>query len=425
MLLTRRAPSVALTFVILLSIVLASCGGGGGSGSANTITFWTRDSDAALVQPLVKDYNASHKTQVKLNIIPAAQFVNKFGTAVAGGEVPDLVATDLIYTPYFSASNELTDLTSFAHSLPYFDKLDRAHMRLATYQGKIYALPFTAEGSVLLYNKGLFRQAGLDPNKPPTTWAAIEADSKKITALGHGIHGFYFPGACAGCEAFTFLPLIWASGGDVLNANGTQATITSSPPVKAALEFFRRLWTAGQVDPGGRVDSGPSWFTDFTAGKDGMVGGGAFEIGTLKQQYPKIDFGVTPLPGENGGSSSFSGGDNIAIPRGSQHVAQAEDFIKWFLSTNTQVNEIAKNNGLSVRTDLISNKYSQQDPRYIVVAEAEANGRTPYSVHYNELFNDPNGPWLAMFQQAIFSGQVDQAMSSAQQRFTQILSSSS
>ena len=57
--------------------------------AATTISFWVRDSDAPFTQPLVKAYNASHTTQIKLNIIPAAQFVAKFGTSIAGGSAPD------------------------------------------------------------------------------------------------------------------------------------------------------------------------------------------------------------------------------------------------------------------------------------------------------------------------------------------------
>ena len=152
-----------------------------------------------------------------------------------------------------------------------------------------------------------------------------------------------------------------------------------------------------------------------------MQGIGAFALATLKQQYPNIDFGVTPLPGENGGTSSFAGGDNISIPAGSQHVSQAEDFIKWYLADQTQINVVAKDNSLPVRTDLITNKYSEQDPRYITISKAEAKGKTPYSVRYNELFNDPSGPGFTL-EQAIFSDQVDNAISTAQQRFNQILS---
>jgi len=393
--------------------------------AATAINFWIRSSDSGFVTPLVKGYNASHSTQVKLTIIPADSFVTKFGTSIAGGAAPDVVAIDLIYLPAFDAANQMTDITSFAHKLPYFNRLSPSHIRLATYNGKLYGLPFSAEGSILLYNRGLFRQAGLDANSPPKTWAQIEADSKKITALGHGVTGYYYPGACAGCNAFTFLPYIWASGGDILNATGTKPTLTSSSPVKQALAFYHRLWAENQVSPGAKSDTGASWFTGFQAGKVGMVGGGAFEISALKTQYPKIDFGVTYLPGQNGGQSSFAGGDTIGIPRGSTHVAEASDFITWCLSTPQQLNYFAKVGTVPARTDLASNQYSKADPRFVTAANAMAHGRTPYSVHYNQLINDLNGPWNAMLQKAFFSGQIDQAVSTAQQQFTQILSSSS
>ncbi len=394
------------------------------AGAATTINFWIRSSDSGFVTPLVQGYNASHSTQVKLTIIPAQTFVTKFGTAIAGGEAPDVVAIDLIYLPAFDAANQMTDITSFAHKLPFFGHLSPSHVRLATYKGALYGLPFSAEGSILIYNKGLFRQAGLDANSPPKTWAQVEADSKKITALGHGVTGFYFPGSCAGCNAFTFLPYIWASGGDVLNANGTKATLTSSSAVKQALTFYHRLWSENQVSAGAKSDSGASWFNGFQAGKVGMTGGGAFEISALKTQYPKIDFGVTYLPGQKGGWSSFAGGDTIGIPRGSSHVGEAENFITWCLSTQQQLQYFAKVGTVPVRTDLANNQYSKQDPRLVIASNAMAHGRTPYSVHYNQVFNDQNGPWNSMLQQAFFSGSIDQALSTGQQQFEQILSSS-
>jgi multiple sugar transport system substrate-binding protein len=416
-----------MMMALMVPLGLISCSSGSGAGSSSsssTISFWVRDSDATFVRPLVQAYNKSHKLQVKLNIIPATQFVTKFGVAVAGGAGPDVVAIDLIYLPAFDAANEMTDITTMAHALPFFDKLSPSHIRLATYNGRLYGVPFSAEGSVLLYNKALFRQAGLDPNRPPTNWAEIEQDAKKITALGNGIKGFYFAGSCAGCNAFTFLPLIWASGGDVLSPDGKTATMTS-PVVKNAMTFYRRMWSEGLIPAGAKVDDGTNFLNAFATGKIGMAGSGAFSIGTLKLQHPNVDFGLTYLPGENGGWSSFAGGDTIGIPRGSKNPQGAWDFITWCLSSDVQINEFAKNGSIPVRTDLAENKYSQLDPRYVITSNAMAHGRTPFSVHYNELFNDPNGPWLAAIQQSVFNGQIDQALNTAQQRFTQILSSSS
>jgi multiple sugar transport system substrate-binding protein len=124
----------------------------------------------------------------------------------------------------------------------------------------------------------------------------IATDAAKIRALGKNIYGYYFSGACGGCNVFTFMPMIWASGGDILNSDGTKATISSSPQVKDALSFYHQLWVAGDIPPGARTDDGTNFVNAFAAGNIGIAGGGAFSIGELKASFPKLHFGVTPLP---------------------------------------------------------------------------------------------------------------------------------
>jgi multiple sugar transport system substrate-binding protein len=418
----RISATILCGVALLLSLV--ACGGQAASNGPVKISFWVRSADENFVQPLVKAYNATHKNQVALTIVPNDQFVTKFGSAVSGGSAPDVIAIDLVYMPSFDAAGQMTDITAQAHKLPFFNKLSPSHIRLSTYQGKLYAVPFSAESSVLLYNKKLFQQASLDPNSPPKTWAEIESDAAKIRALGKNIYGYYFSGACGGCNIFTFMPYIWASGGDILNSQGTEATISSTPQVKAALSFYHQMWAAGDIPPGARSDDGTNFATAFAAGNIGMAGCGAFCIGQLEQQYPNLDFGATPLPGENGGSASFAGGDVIGIPQGSAHPAEAWDFITWCLSTNVQINLFARNGSIPVRTDLDVNQYSQKDPRFQLVSQELAAGKTVYSTKENELINDNNGPWVAMIQKGVFDGQIDQAVATAQSQFTQILSSS-
>ena len=403
---------LAAAFLLMLGSALAQ----------PSISFWVRAADQGFVEPLVKAYNAKGGTQVRLTVVPNDQFVTKFATAVAGGAAPDVVAIDLIYVPAFAAADQLTELGDLAKALPYNKDLSPSHVRLAIHQGKQYAVPFSAEGSVLIYNKDLFKQAGLDPNRPPRTFAEIEDYAKKITALGGDIKGYYFSGACAGCNAFTFLPLIWASGGDVLSADNKTATV-NTPAVKEALAFYRRMWDAGYMPAGAKTDNGTNFLTAFTTGKIGMVGSGAFAIGTMKKDYPKIDFGIAPLPGRTGGSSSFAGGDSIGIPKGSKNVQEAWKFIKWCLEEDVQVQQFAKNGSIPVRGDLAENDYSKLDPRFVVPAKAMATGKTPHSIKYNELFNDPNGPWLAMIQEAVFGKGVDEAIAKGQDAFTKILNS--
>ncbi|HKR44168.1 MAG TPA: sugar ABC transporter substrate-binding protein [Paraburkholderia sp.] len=384
------------------------------------ISFWVRASDAAFVTPLVATWNQSHPTKVNLTVIPNDDFVTKFGTASAGGAAPDVIAIDLIFVPQFARAGQLTDITDQSKKLPFYQSLSPSHLRLGNYQGKQYALPFSAESSMLLYNKSLFKRAGLNPDQPPKTWAELEADAKKITALGNGVKGFYFSGACGGCNIFTLTPYVWASGGDLLSADGKTATLTN-PALEGTLAMYRRMWEAGDIPASAKTDSGANFINAFLTGKIGMVGSGAFSIGILNKTHPEIDFGLAYLPGQNGGWASFAGGDSIAIPVGSQHKQDALEFIKWSLGEQVQVDQFAKNGSIPVRVDLADNAYSKLDSRYLLAATAMSKGRTPYSTKFNQLINDPNGPWLAMIQEAVFGKGVDAAVTTAQTRFTEIL----
>lgn len=392
-----------------------------GGANATEISMWARATTEAYSTAMVKAFNDTHADKVRLNLIPNEQFVAKVGTAIAGGSAPDLMSIDLIYLPIFARGEQLADITAQAHTLPFYDSLSKSHLRLSTYDNKLYGLPYSAEASFLMYDKSLFRRAGLDPEAPPKSWAEIQADAEKIAALGNGVYGFYFPGNTAGTNVFTFLPLIWAAGGDILSADGSTATLTS-PAVAAALGFYRAMWAAKVIPPSSRNDGAENTIATPASGKVGMWLGGAYTITGVRRLSPNMELGATFLPGEKPGQwASFAGGDSIAIPRGSKQPGIAWDFIRWTFSPEVQVGILAHNNALPVRTDLAKNEYSEKNPLYLVAAEAMAKGRTPYSFVYNDLLNSPQGPFLRMLQRAVFDGDVPGAVAEAQKRFQQII----
>jgi multiple sugar transport system substrate-binding protein len=418
----------ALTaLVVALSLSLAAgCGSsvGGSSGSGTgTISLWARDSDQSFIKSIVDTYNASQKdVQIKLTIIPAANFVQKFGAAAATGSAPDVAAIDLVYVPYFALKGTLEDLTTRSKELNYMDKLTPSHLRLGKYQDKLYALPFSAEASVLYYNKDLFTKAGLDANKPPKTYDEVKTAAQKIRALGKDYYGYYFSGACGGCLIFTAMPYLWAAGGDLLQGDGANAkpTIASSPGVKEGLAFFKDMWDSGVVLAAAKSDSGANFNGPFQSGKVGMYGAGAFAVGTLAADK-KLNFGITPLPGKTAGQTgSFAGGDEIAIPSGSKNKDAAWKFIKWATDVEAQT-ALGKLGPVPVRTDVASGTYAKQSPYNVLLAKEMTEGKTVYSTHYNDLINSNNGPWVQMFQQAVFAGDVNGAIQKGQQQFEQIL----
>jgi multiple sugar transport system substrate-binding protein len=399
-----------------LALAVTACGGSDESGSKSsgpakgTISLWARDTQKNFMGQLADAYNKTHKAQVKVSIIPSAQFVQKFGTAASSGNAPDVASIDLVFLPYFASQGALADITSLHDDLPYKDDLSPAHSKLAVWQDKTYALPFTAEASVLYYNKTLFKKAGLDPKKPPTNYAEMAADAKKIRDLGPKYYGFVFAGACGGCNIFEFAPHVWASGGDVLSGDGKKA-LFDSPEVTDALNFYRQMWTAGVMPSSVKTDAGSQQTTSFSSGKVGMTQLGAFAVSTFEKA--KVDFGVAPIVGKDGGSASFAGGDEIAIPTASKNRPAAEEFIKWATDEEAQT-ILAKAGIVPVRTDLVDKIYAPLDPRYKAFGDGMAKGKTPYSTVENAVINDANGPWAKMINQAVFTGDVEGAQASAQ-----------
>ncbi len=388
---------------------------------ADTASLWVRSDGSNYMPRIVDAFNKGHADQIKLDIIPNAEIIQKYGAAAAGGTAPDALSLDLIYTPAFAASGELEDITDWAHSLPYLSQLSPAHVKTGTYKGRIYGLPFSADASVLIWNKVLFKQAGLDPEKGPSTWAELAADAAKVNGLGGDIKGFYFSGNCAGCQVFTLAPLVWASGGAILSDDGSKATL-DTPQMRGAIDLYRGMVTKGEVPSGAQTDTGANFFAAFATGKVGLAPSGAFAIGALNTQYPNIDYGITFLPGKDGGWSSFAGGDNLVVTKGTKKLPVIKAFLDYAYSLEGQT-ILAKYGSLPVRGDVAQEALKTLDPRYGVAAEAMAKGQTPYSTVFNDIINSANGPWVQMLNDAIFTGDTDDALATGEQTMQSIIDS--
>ena len=181
------------------------------SRAADTLSMWVRASGANAAQRLVDLWNGGHADKITLTVIPDNQMVSKLATGVGAGDVPDLISFDLIYMPDFMRAGFLTDITDSMKGDTNFVRVAKAFSDLATYKGRLYGTGFTPDVSILIYNKDLFKKAGLDPNQPPKTMAQIHDYAKKIRALGSDTYGFYFSGSCPGCNIFTMSPLMVAS----------------------------------------------------------------------------------------------------------------------------------------------------------------------------------------------------------------------
>lgn len=396
--------------VVLSALVLAAAcqrgpaeSAGGETGSVDdgtTITMWTRAPTATFSQTLIDTYNATHRNKVELTVFPADSYQQKVGTAAGARELPDVLAADVVYAPNYTANGLYRDLTARIEELPFRDTLAPAHMKTVTHEGKLYGVPHDIDLSAVFYNKVLYTRAGLDPDQPPATLTEMADHARRIQALGGDISGYFFGGACPGCQLFTSWPMIWASGGTVLNDSGTASTI-DNPTAARVYALLRGLYDDGVVPASAKNESGPTWMQLFTEGKVGIQPMGATALQGI-EEGPDLQVGVAPIPGLDGGSSSFVGGDVLGISSNSEHADAAWHFISWTLSEQAQVDVVAKNKNITVRSDLADNTYATEDPRLGVFNKLAGEGQTPISVNFGKTFNDPNGPWTAAVIDAVF-----------------------
>ncbi|GAQ51004.1 ABC transporter substrate-binding protein [Streptomyces acidiscabies] len=405
---TRRVASGAVALLAAASLATA-CGssddGGGGGGKSSgdvddgaKLTMWTRAATRPQSEALVKAYNDSHKNKVELTVVPTDDYQAKVGAAAGSRELPDLFASDVVFVPNYTSSGLFADLTSRIDALPFASKLAQSHIKAGTHDGKKYVVPHTLDLSVLFYNKSLYKQAKLDPEKPPTTLAEWDQQARAVNALGGGVNGTFFGGNCGGCGVFTWWPSIWAAGQEVLNDDGTAATL-DSPAAKKVYDVYRGWVKDGILAPGAKEETGTTWTGVFPKGKVGVMPMPSTTLGLMPKN---LDLGVAPIPGPDGGKSTFVGGDAIGIAATSKNADQAWNFLAWSLGDDAQVNVVAAHKDVVARTDLASNKFSAADPRLVTVNQLVADGRTPYALKFGQTFNDPNGPWLKLMRDAVF-----------------------
>ena len=136
-----------------------------GTDDGTEITLWTRSPLERQAKNAVKAYNASHKNQVKLEIIPNDDMEGKVGGASQTDSLPDILAGDVVRIPYWASEGIFTDITKQIDGLDNKSDLQQGHIEAGTVDGKEYTLPFITDVSVMVWNKNLYKEAGLDPEK--------------------------------------------------------------------------------------------------------------------------------------------------------------------------------------------------------------------------------------------------------------------
>lgn len=416
--LTRTLAGIAAAALI---VPLAACGGSGNGGTATAegipakgtddgteITLWTRSPLERQAKNVVEAYNKSHKNQVKLEIIPNDDMEGKVGGASQTDSLPDILAGDVVRIPYWASEGIFTDITKQIDGLDNKADLQQGHIEAGTVDGAEYTLPFITDVSVMVWNKTLYREAGLDPEQGPKSIAEFTEQAKKVAALNKdGVAGSYLAGQSGGALVFDLFPSVWADGESVMNKDGSEATLDNDS-MKGVLDAYKELAnTTNGLGAGSKEETGATWTAPFANGKIGVMPYPNTSTTALfdAEKDGGFEVGVAPIPGaKEGKTSTFLGGDAMGISKDSKHVAQAWNFLYWLMQSDAQKEVFADQGDTASNIQTLKTAYKDADPRIQTINSViiDGNGQTPKSPAFNEAFNAAGSPWQLLVQNAVW-----------------------
>ena len=416
--LTRTLAGIAAAALI---VPLAACGGSGNGGTATAegipakgtddgteITLWTRSPLERQAKNVVEAYNKSHKNQVKLEIIPNDDMEGKVGGASQTDSLPDILAGDVVRIPYWASEGIFTDITKQIDGLDNKADLQWGHIEAGTVDGAEYTLPFITDVSVMVWNKNLYKEAGLDPEQGPKSIDQFVEQAKKVAALNKdGVAGSYLAGQSGGALVFDLFPSVWADGESVMNKDGSEATLDNDS-MKGVLDAYKELAnTTNGLGAGSKEETGATWTAPFANGKIGVMPYPNTSTTALfdAEKDGGFEVGVAPIPGtKEGKTSTFLGGDAMGISKDSKHVAQAWNFLYWLMQSDAQKEVFADQGDTASNIQTLKTAYKDADPRIQTINSViiDGNGQTPKSPAFNEAFNAAGSPWQLLVQNAVW-----------------------
>ena len=416
--LTRTLAGIAAAALI---VPLAACGGSGNGGTATAegipakgtddgteITLWTRSPLERQAKNVVEAYNKSHKNQVKLEIIPNDDMEGKVGGASQTDSLPDILAGDVVRIPYWASEGIFTDITKQIDGLDNKADLQQGHIEAGTVDGAEYTLPFITDVSVMVWNKNLYKEAGLDPEQGPKSIDQFVEQAKKVAALNKdGVAGSYLAGQSGGALVFDLFPSVWADGESVMNKDGSEATLDNDS-MKGVLDAYKELAnTTNGLGAGSKEETGATWTAPFANGKIGVMPYPNTSTTALfdAEKDGGFEVGVAPIPGtKEGKTSTFLGGDAMGISKDSKHVAQAWNFLYWLMQSYAQKEVFADQGDTASNIQTLKTAYKDADPRIQTINSViiDGNGQTPKSPAFNEAFNAAGSPWQLLVQNAVW-----------------------
>ncbi len=393
----RISVALALFLVLLISAGCAS------KATVDTnkpveVTIWIMPNSLEPVNDLEKvleNFHKKHKNiKVKITSLDWGAAWVRITTAAVSGDAPDIVQLGTTWVAAISSMGALQDLTTSVAEIGGENHFLSSSWKTSGVEGsnKVTAIPWFVDARALYYRTDVFKKLGLT-KKDLETWdgfdkalakiknADLTIDGKKIAALG-------FPGKNDWNVVHNLAPWIWNAGGNFLSDDHKTSSLATKE-VAEGLNFYIGLVTKGYVSRSCLEKNTSQIENDFNNGTFAIIFDGSNELrglttapeqGGAADTYVAKRFDIAPYPEGPRGKSTFVGGSNLAVFKGSKHKKEAWEVIKYLVSKEPQVEYSKRSGFLPSITEAFDDPYFTEDPRRAVYIDAVKFGKTYPSV---------------------------------------------
>lgn len=294
------------------------------SGEKITLAYWKFDDSGAdpAIKKVIKEWNKLNpNVQVELKTFPFGNYLDTvLPTSFAGGRGPDVF--------WISGGNLLQYINQGVLEpvnrmvMPRRKDFVPVTLRDTSVKGKVMAVPFELTPIALYYRTDILKAAGV---APPRTWPEVMKAAEKLTTSKQ--YGMCIEPAQGTYQWFTFMPFIWMTGSETMNLQWTKSMLRTAAAASAFGfwgDIMKKKYAPSKL-AAISADIGP-----MGRGETAMHVSGYWSKAQLQSAFPKVKWGVVPLPTPPGRKSvSVGGGWMQAISNKGDHVAEALAFTEW------------------------------------------------------------------------------------------------
>ncbi|POG54159.1 ABC transporter substrate-binding protein [Haloferax marisrubri] len=324
-------------------------GGGAATGSSGsetqTVEIWIDEGQSASsygeeLDRIFSQFESDTDYEVKLSATPYPEFLDKIQTALSGGQGPDIIKADVVWTAALADKGWLETLDDRYEDADFStDDFYDASVRTSMWDGDLIGVPYMdGEWGLWYYNADMVEEAGYDPMDPPMeTWDDVIQVAKDIKA-NTGKAPISMTGADTETLSAQWSGFYFTTGASSwLNDDQTEAVIDQESGVKTA-QFYQTLNEEGLLPNGTANNNQFDMRKLFTTGQTAMYQVGSWERDILTEKSD-INFGITSNPMAPGGEkSSMYGGFNWVMNKNSNAKDGAWQLIERLTTKEAQLN---------------------------------------------------------------------------------------